>query len=172
MCHRCTQLVCVHDARLWQIVRSWAHHGFCSTCVLLQLEVIKCPTKDYDLAWYGGTLTHTGTDVQTGVRSRPTSKDTHVSHLRVGGWLLMREGSCGISQNLGNFPHASTGGWVDTQHLFCLLVFRASSLLVLAMAQVFCCFHQFFPPVHPQINAGAVWICPFVYVTVSRQWPM
>ena len=26
---------------------------------------------------------------------------------------MMREGSCGNSQNLRNFPHASTGGWVS-----------------------------------------------------------
>ena len=45
VCHRCTQLVRVHDARLWQMVRSWAHHGFCPSSVLLQLEVIKCPKR-------------------------------------------------------------------------------------------------------------------------------
>ena len=40
----------------------------CPTSVLLQLEVIKCPTMGYDLAWCGGTLTHSGTDAQTDVR--------------------------------------------------------------------------------------------------------
>ena len=40
----------------------------CPTSVLLQLEVIKCPTMGYDLAWCGGTSRHRGTDVQTDVR--------------------------------------------------------------------------------------------------------
>ena len=43
----------------------------------------------------------------------------------------------GISQNLRNFPHASTGGWVGSQHLLCLFV-----LCVFALAQVFSGFHQ------------------------------
>ena len=30
--------------------------------------------------------------------------------------------SCGKSQKLRNFPHASTGGWVGSQHLLCLFV--------------------------------------------------
>ena len=31
-------------------------HRFCPTCVLLLLEVIKCPTMGYDLAWCGASF--------------------------------------------------------------------------------------------------------------------
>ena len=67
----------------------------CPTSVLLQLEVIKCPTMGYDLAWCGGTSTHSEWYRRSDRRaiSGRLSKDTHASHLRVGGWLMMREGS-------------------------------------------------------------------------------
>ena len=47
---------------------------FCPTSVLLRLEAIKCPTMGDDSAWYGGTVAHSDTDVQTDVRFRPTLK--------------------------------------------------------------------------------------------------
>ena len=40
----------------------------CPTSVLLQLEVMKCSTMGYALAWCGGILTHSGPDAQTDVR--------------------------------------------------------------------------------------------------------
>ena len=56
----------------------------CPTSVLLQLEVIKCSTMGYDLAWCGGTLTHSGTDAQTDVRFPADFKKTRM-HL-IWGW--------------------------------------------------------------------------------------
>ena len=65
----------------------------CPTVVLLQLKVITCTTRwlwlglvwrDFDAHWYR----------RSDRRSIPADfeKDTHVSHLRVGGWLMIREG--------------------------------------------------------------------------------
>ena len=56
----------------------------CPKSVLLQLEVIKCPTMGCDLAWCGGIFTHSGTDAQTDVRFRPTLK-RHVCTSSEGG---------------------------------------------------------------------------------------
>ena len=68
---------------------------------------------------------------------------------------MMREGSCGNSQNLRNFRHASIGGWMGAQHLSCMLS-RFMFSRVFALAQVFSGVHQIFPPAHPQISAGGV----------------
>ena len=66
------------DVYMMRAFGKWLEVGliicFCPTSVLLRLEVIKCPTMGDDLAWCGGTLTHSGTDAQTNVRFRPTLK--------------------------------------------------------------------------------------------------
>ena len=62
------------------------------------------------------------------------------------------------SRNLRNFPHASIGGWVGSQHLSCMLS-RFMSSRVFALAQVFSGVHQIFGcvrqrPPSPRVECG------------------
>ena len=83
----------------------------------------KCPAEasghevshEGTMTWRGVEgLWRTGTQMfrQTFHSGQHKKKVICVSHLRVGGWLMMRVGSCGNSQNLRNFPCIYWwGGW-------------------------------------------------------------
>ena len=77
--------------------------------------------------------------------------------------VLEHRQRCGNSQNLKNFPHASFGGWVGSQHLSCMLS-RFLSSRVFALAQVFSGVHQIFGcvrqrPPSPRVECGDAHPC-------------
>ena len=84
--------------------------------------------------------------------------------LRVGGWLMMCESSCGNSQTLRNFPHTSPGvGGLATPFVFGCLITRLIDVYLGPSVQPIPPVFSHPPTLWSVLEPSA--ICPFVSIT-------